>query len=82
MTTIRNVAPRRAIEESEPFRSSLPALIPPADPVPEPTQRRPGQRNAWAETSVVFFFVAVGALTVYAIAIGGLSLASYLLSAQ
>jgi len=84
MSTVRNVArvPRRAIEESEAHRASLPALIPPADPTPEPAQRGPGQPNPWAETLAVFFFVATIGLTIYTVAIGLLSLASYLLSAR
>ena len=78
MTTVRNVAmvTRRAIEESEPYRASLPALIPPADPTPEPKQL--WQPNSWAETLAVFFILAVIALTIYAVAIGPLSLAGYL----
>jgi hypothetical protein len=66
--------PRRAIEEAKPHHASIPALIPPADPV----RLNPIQPNPWAETLGVFFIAAVIALAIYMFAIGLLSLAGYL----
>jgi hypothetical protein len=60
MSTVRDIAtvPRRAIEEAKPHHASIPALIPPADPV----RLNPIQPNPWAETLGVFFIAAVIAL--------------------
>jgi hypothetical protein len=57
MSTVRDIAtvPRRAIEEAKPHHASIPALIPPADPV----RLNPIQPNPWAETLGVFFIAAV-----------------------
>jgi hypothetical protein len=76
MSTVRNIArvARRAMEEAEPHRGSLLALILPAEPV----GRRPTQPNPWAETLAAFLIVAVIALGTYMFAIGVLLLVGHL----
>jgi hypothetical protein len=76
MSTVRKIAkfPRRAMEEPEPDGGSLPALIPP----PQPVERRSTQPNPWAETLAAFLIVAVVALGMYMFAVGVPLLAGYL----
>jgi hypothetical protein len=81
MSTVRDAArgPRRATEETKPYRASLPALLPrPAEATKQPVWRP----TPWPETLCVFLIVAIVGLAIYIVVILGAVSLARLLSAQ